>query len=67
VLGVQQAAGGLARVVGPVTAGLAFQHVGVAAPYAAGAALMIAALLLVLRLADGPGVEPVAPGSVLGG
>lgn len=51
VLGVQQAAGGLARVVGPISAGLAFQHVGVAAPYLAGAALMAVALFLVLRLA----------------
>lgn len=40
VLGVQQAAGGLARVVGPLAAGAAFQHVGTPAPYLAGAALM---------------------------
>jgi len=41
VLGLQQSAGGLARVVGPLLGGLAFQHVGVPAPYLAGAALML--------------------------
>lgn len=48
VLGVQQSAGSLARVVGPSAGGLLFQHVGVAAPYAAGAALAAGALLLTL-------------------
>ena len=42
-LGMQQAAGGLARVVGPLAGGFAFQHVGVPAPYVAGAALMAVA------------------------
>jgi len=42
VLGVQQSAGGLARVVGPVAGGAAFQHVGLAAPYLGGAVLMAA-------------------------
>lgn len=41
VLGVQQAAGGLARVVGPVAGGYVFQHVGVGAPYVAAAAVMV--------------------------
>lgn len=45
VLGLQQSAGGLARVVGPIVAGLAFGHVGVAVPYVAGAVLMLAAAL----------------------
>jgi len=40
VLGVQQSANGLARVVGPVVGGLLFEHVGVAAPYVVGAVLM---------------------------
>jgi DHA1 family tetracycline resistance protein-like MFS transporter len=40
VLGLQQSAGGLARVVGPIAGGLAFQHVGIPAPYLAGAGLM---------------------------
>lgn len=45
-LGYQQSAGGLARVVGPAIGGLLFQHVGVAAPSVAGAALTGAAVLL---------------------
>jgi MFS family permease len=46
VLGAQQSAGGLARVVGPVLGGVLFGHVAAGAPYVAGAALMAAALLL---------------------
>jgi multidrug resistance protein len=46
-LGIQQSAGGLARVIGPVSGGLVFQHVGVPAPYVAGAALMAIAATLV--------------------
>ncbi|MDQ1437911.1 MAG: transporter, family, tetracycline resistance protein [Acidimicrobiaceae bacterium] len=52
VLGVQQAAGGLARVVGPLAGGFLFQQAGVPVPYVAGAALMLLAALLALR----PGV-----------
>src|SRR5205807_10324962 len=40
VLGVQQSANGLARVVGPLLGGLLFEHVGVASPYVVGAVLM---------------------------
>ncbi|HVN50873.1 MAG TPA: MFS transporter, partial [Acidimicrobiales bacterium] len=46
-LGWQQSAGGLARVLGPITAGVLFQHVGFGAPYAAGAVLVLLALSLV--------------------
>lgn len=54
VLGVQQAAGGLARVVGPLAAGAAFQHVGTPAPYLAGAALMgVAGLFAASTLQEG--------------
>ena len=48
MLGVQQAAGGLARIVGPIAAGFAFGRIGVPAPYAAGAALMLGALVIVV-------------------
>ncbi len=41
ILGLQQSTGGLARVIGPLLGGLAFQHVGVPAPYLAGAAVML--------------------------
>ncbi|HEX3621464.1 MAG TPA: MFS transporter [Acidimicrobiales bacterium] len=40
-LGFQQSAGGLARVVGPVAGGLAFQHVGAGSPFLAGAVVMV--------------------------
>jgi DHA1 family tetracycline resistance protein-like MFS transporter len=43
VLGVQQAAGGLARVVGPGLGGLVFGGIGAGAPYAAGAVLVAVA------------------------
>ena len=36
-LGLQQMAGGMGRVIGPVLAGVLFQHVGVGAPYVVGA------------------------------
>ncbi|MBV8236483.1 MAG: MFS transporter [Acidimicrobiia bacterium] len=49
VLGVQQSANGLARVVGPVVGGLLFEHVGVAAPYVVGAALMGVCAVLATR------------------
>ena len=38
-LGIQQAAGGLARVTGPALAGLLFERIGPAAPYYVGAGL----------------------------
>ena len=44
ILGAQQSAGGLARVVGPVLGGVLFGHVAAGAPYAAAAILMAAAL-----------------------
>ena len=47
VLGFQQSAGGLARVVGPAAGGALFEHAGVAAPYVVGAALAVVALSLV--------------------
>ena len=49
VLGLQQSAGGLARVVGPLAGGLAFEHLGVPSPYLLGAAVMVLCALLVPR------------------
>jgi MFS transporter, DHA1 family, tetracycline resistance protein len=49
VLGVQQSANGLARVVGPLVGGLLFEHVGVAAPYVAGAVFMVFCAAIVSR------------------
>lgn len=52
-LGAQQSAGGLARVVGPVLGGVAFERLGLAAPYLAGVVLLAAAVA-VLSLAGSP-------------
>lgn len=59
VLGFQQSAGGLARVVGPSAAGALFEHVGVASPYVVGAALAVVALALVPASRPAPEVAPV--------
>jgi len=50
ILGLQQSAGGLARVIGPLLGGLAFQHVGVPAPYLAGAAVMLLCAVALTRV-----------------
>jgi multidrug resistance protein len=46
VLGAQQSAGGLARVVGPVLGGVLFERIGPGAPYVVGAAVMAVVLVL---------------------
>jgi multidrug resistance protein len=48
-LGLQQSAGGLARVVGPVAGGLAFERLGSAAPYRLGAVLLVGAIVALGR------------------
>ena len=53
-LGLQQAAGGLARVAGPALGGALFEHVSPAAPYYIGAALVTAAIAGVGRAAGEP-------------
>ncbi|MBV8980068.1 MAG: MFS transporter [Acidimicrobiia bacterium] len=50
VLGVQQSANGLARVIGPLVGGFLFEHVGVAAPYVAGAVFMAVCAALVTKI-----------------
>jgi len=49
-LGISQAAASLARILGPVLAGVAFAGFGRSGPFLAGALVMLAALLLALRL-----------------
>ena len=64
-LGVQQAIGGVARMLGPIWAGAAFQHLGLAWPFWLAAILMLAALGMALGASDGGNVEPaeaVVPG-----
>jgi multidrug resistance protein len=62
-MGVQQAFGGFSRLVGPLWAGVAFQYVGIAAPFWLSAALMAGVLLfaLSLRPAKGPGGSGAEP------
>ncbi len=48
-LGAQQSAGGLARVVGPIAGGFAFEHIGVGAPYVGGVVLLALAIALLSR------------------
>jgi DHA1 family tetracycline resistance protein-like MFS transporter len=61
-LGLQQMAGGMGRVIGPVLAGVLFQHVGVGAPYVVGAGITAGALALVLTMHE----HPVPGGLVVG-
>ncbi len=58
-LGVQQAFGGVSRVVGPVWAGFAFQELGVPTPFWIGAGIMVAAFMIALRVHP-PGSAVVA-------
>jgi len=58
-LGLQQAAGGLARVAGPAMGGALFEHVSAAAPYYVGAALVTVALAGVGRAGSEPVHSPV--------
>jgi MFS family permease len=52
-LGFQQAAGGLARVAGPLAGGLAFQHIAPSAPYLAGAVVVLLAFVVLTTLPQG--------------
>jgi multidrug resistance protein len=67
VLGFQQSAGGLARVVGPAAGGALFEHAGVAMPYVVGAALALLAVSLVpagTRVERAPAIDAAqGPGS----
>jgi MFS family permease len=49
VLGFQQSSNALARVVGPPLAGLAFDHIGVGAPFTLGAGVYLIAIVVASR------------------
>jgi DHA1 family tetracycline resistance protein-like MFS transporter len=52
-LGVQQMVGGMARVLGPITGGVVFQHVATSAPYVAGALVVALALVVLVAQPEG--------------
>lgn len=54
VLGANQSALSMARILGPIFGGLAYQFISPATPYVGGAALMVAALLLTRGLETPP-------------
>jgi DHA1 family tetracycline resistance protein-like MFS transporter len=63
LLGAQQSAGGLARVLGPLLGGQLFERVGPGAPYVAGAAVMLLAVfLLQSAVTTAPCGSAAAPG-----
>ena len=49
VLGFQQSSNALARVIGPPLAGLAFDHIGIGAPFTLGAGVYLVAILVASR------------------
>jgi MFS family permease len=62
-LGVQQTFGGVARVVGPLWAGWAWDHLGTAVPFWSGAVLVLASLALGAGLERaGEAISPSTPG-----
>jgi MFS family permease len=57
-MGVQQTYGGLSRVIIPLWAGFAYDHLGRAVPFLTSATLVLASLFLVLGVDDGRSVKP---------
>jgi len=51
-MGVQQTFGGLARVIGPLWAGWAYDHLGIGVPFWTGAILVLGTLFLGLRMEE---------------
>jgi MFS family permease len=66
-LGVQQAIGGGARMLGPIWAGAAFQHLGHEWPFWIAAVLMVGALVIALGAQSDRGNEAAAGAVVPGG
>jgi MFS family permease len=63
-LGVQQAIGGVARMLGPLWAGVAFQHMGQSWPFWLASILMLGALALALGAPRDGGNEEAPPAVV---
>jgi multidrug resistance protein len=63
ILGVQQAFGGVARMVGPLWSGAAFQKMGIASPFWIAAGLMLAVRLFAATVRDDAGSGPEDQGA----
>jgi predicted MFS family arabinose efflux permease len=61
VLGVQQAYGGVARMIGPIWAGAAFQHFGIATPFWIAAGLMFGVWVFARGVTRSDPVDPALP------
>jgi MFS transporter, DHA1 family, tetracycline resistance protein len=62
ILGAQQSAGGLARVIGPILGGAFLGSAASGIPYLLGGVLTAAALVVLsVGLAQGPAIPPIAP------
>jgi predicted MFS family arabinose efflux permease len=57
VLGVQQSFGGVARMIGPIWAGVVFQHVGIRSPFFIAAGVMLFVRLFAATVRRGRGGE----------
>jgi len=64
VMGVQQAFGGVCKVLGPLWAGWVFEHVGIRSPFWISALLMIGVSFLTHRLSDEEGRLRPLPGAL---
>ncbi|WP_394828914.1 MFS transporter [Pendulispora albinea] len=60
ILGFAQSAGGLARAIGPTLTGIVYTHVGIAAPFAAGACVALVSVVLAFTLTR-PSAAPASP------
>jgi multidrug resistance protein len=65
-LGLQQAFGGVARMVGPITAGALFQHAGMRSPFFAASGLMALNGLFIVPLSRATAKMAVPPEPVVG-
>src|SRR5690606_28073374 len=64
-MGVQQTFGGVARVIGPLWAGWAFDHLGIGVPFWTSAALVAFTLLLGFGMEEYTRSQPTATGAAV--
>jgi MFS family permease len=57
VMGVQQAFGGIARILGPIWAGIAFEKLGPSVPFEVAGAVVFGVFLLAARVRSQPELE----------